>query len=225
MLDRRKLLFGFVPAAALSSASNVANAAAEKQSAEFSPSYFSEEEWRFINAAVARLIPSDGDGPGAIETGIPEFIDKQMEAPYGHGAYYYMQGPFVTDAPPTLGFQLKYTPREMYRVGIAAANKALLNDGGSVFADLKVDKQDAFLEQLEKGLVSLEEIPAAAFFAQLLENTREGYLSDPQYGGNRGMAAWKWIGFPGARADFTDWIDRPGQLYPIGPVAIRGTRL
>jgi gluconate 2-dehydrogenase gamma chain len=225
MLDRRKLLLGFVPAAAFSSASNVASAAAEKQSAEFSPSYFSEEEWRFINAAVARLIPSDGDGPGAIETGVPEFIDRQMEAPYGHGAYYYMQGPFITDATPTLGFQLKYTPREMYSVGIAAVNKALLNNGGSVFADLKVDKQDAFLEQLEKGLVSLEEIPAAAFFAQLLENTREGYLSDPQYGGNRGMAAWKWIGFPGARADFTDWIDRPGQLYPLGPVAIRGSRL
>jgi gluconate 2-dehydrogenase gamma chain len=225
MLDRRKLLLGFVPAAAFSSASNVASAVAEKQIAEFSPSYFSEDEWRFINAAVARLIPSDGDGPGAIETGVPEFIDRQMEAPYGHGAYYYMQGPFVTDAPPTLGFQLKYTPREMYRVGIAAVNKALLNDGGSAFTDLKVDKQDAFLKQLEKGLVSLEEIPAAAFFAQLLENTREGYLSDPQYGGNRGMAAWKWIGFPGARADFTDWIDRPGQLYPLGPAAIRGSRL
>ena len=25
------------------------------------------------------------------------------------------------------------------------------------------------------------------------------------------MAAWKWIGFPGARADFTDWIDQAGQ--------------
>jgi gluconate 2-dehydrogenase gamma chain len=189
------------------------------------PSYFSEEEWRFINASVARLIPSDGDGPGAIETGVPEFIDRQMEAPYGHGAYYYMQGPFVPDAPPTLGFQLKYTPREMYRVGIAAVNKALLNDGESAFADLTLVKQDAFLKRLEKGLVSLGEIPAAAFFAQLLENTREGYLSDPQYGGNRGMAAWKWIGFPGARADFTDWIDRPGQFYPLGPVAIRGSRL
>jgi len=163
--------------------------------------------------------------PRAIETGVPEFIDRQMEAPYGHGAYYYMQGPFVPDAPPTLGFQLKYTPREVYRVGIAAANSALLSDGESDFAGLTLVKQDAFLERLEKGLVSLSEIPSAAFFAQLLENTREGYLSDPQYGGNRGMAAWKWIGFPGARADFTDWIDRPGQHYPLGPVAIRGTRL
>src|ERR1700728_3780323 len=164
MLNRRKLLLGLAPAAILPSASATSLAAAsETKNADFAPSFFSPDEWRFVNAAVARLIPSDGDGPGAIETGVPEFIDRQMEAPYGHGAYYYMQGPFVTDAPPTLGFQLKYTPREMYRVGIAAVNKALLNDGGSVFPDLKVDKQDAFLEQLEKGLVSLEEIPAAAF--------------------------------------------------------------
>jgi hypothetical protein len=44
MLDRRGLLLGFVPAAALSSALNIAGAATEKQSVEFSPSYFSEEE-------------------------------------------------------------------------------------------------------------------------------------------------------------------------------------
>ena len=65
-------------------------------------------------------------------------------------------------------------------------------------------------------------IPPRSFFAQLLTNTREGYFADPQYGGNRGMAAWKWIGFPGARADFTDWIDQAGKVYPYGPVSIAG---
>jgi gluconate 2-dehydrogenase gamma chain len=57
-----------------------------------------------------------------------------------------------------------------------------------------------------------------------LENAREGYFADPLHGGNRGMAAWKWIGFPGARADFTDWIDQAGKNYPYGPVAISGAR-
>ena len=41
-------------------------------------------QWRFINAAVGRLIPSDNPGPGGVETGVPEFIDRQMESPYGH---------------------------------------------------------------------------------------------------------------------------------------------
>jgi gluconate 2-dehydrogenase gamma chain len=225
MLNRRKLILGLAPAAILPAApARPVMAASETRSADFAPSFFSPDEWRFINAAVARLIPSDGKGPGGVETGVPEFIDRQMEAPYGHGAYFYMQGPFHPDAAPTLGYQLQYAPREIYRVGIADANKSSLGSGGKSFADLTLDQQDGFLEQMERGKISFERIPAAVFFAQLLENAREGYLADPMYGGNRGMAAWKWIGFPGARADFTDWINRPGSHYPLGPVAIQGTR-
>jgi gluconate 2-dehydrogenase gamma chain len=226
MLNRRKLILALAPAALLPTASATSQAPVNgTKNTDFVPSFFSPDEWRFINAAVARLIPSDGNGPGGVETGVPEFIDRQMEAPYGHGAYFYMQGPFHPDAPPTLGYQLQYTPREVYRVGIADANKSSLSSSGKSFADLTSDKQDELLKLMEKGGVSFERIPAASFFAQLLENTREGYLADPMYGGNRGMAAWKWIGFPGARADFTDWINRPGSPYPLGPVAIQGARL
>ena len=224
MLNRRRLIFSLAPAAILPTASTTSLAANETKNAEFVPSFFSPDEWRFINAAVSRLIPSDGNGPGGIETGVPEFIDRQMEAPYGHGAYFYMQGPFHPDAAPTLGYQLQYAPREIYRVGIADANKNSLGSSGKSFADLTAGEQDGFLEKMEKGQIAFERIPAASFFSQLLENTREGYLADPMYGGNRDMAAWKWIGFPGARADFTDWINRPGSPYPLGSVAIQGAR-
>ena len=224
MLNRRKLILALAPAAILPTASTTSIAAVnETGNANFAPSFFSPDEWRFINAAVARLIPGDGNGPGGIETGVPEFIDRQMEAPYGHGAYFYMQGPFHPDAAPTLGYQLQYTPREIYRVGIADANKSSLDSSGKSFADLTPDKQDGFLEQTEKGKISFERIPAASFFAQLLENIREGYLADPIYGGNRGMAAWKWIGFPGARADFTDWIEQTGIALPARPRRHQGS--
>src|ERR1700760_4127915 len=106
--------------------------------------------------------------PGGIETGVPEFIDRQMEAPYGHGAYFYMQGPFHPEAPPTLGYQLQYTPREIYRAGIADANKSSTGSSGKSFADLTPDKQDEFLGQMEKGKIAFEKIPATSFFAQLL---------------------------------------------------------
>jgi hypothetical protein len=46
-------------------------------------------------------------GPGGVEAGVPVFIDRQLDLPYGHGAYFYMQGPFHPDAHPTLGYQLK----------------------------------------------------------------------------------------------------------------------
>lgn len=38
------------------------------------------------------------------------------------------------------------------------------------------------------------------------------------------MAAWRMVGFPGARADFTDWMDKPGAPYPLGPVSIGGRK-
>jgi gluconate 2-dehydrogenase gamma chain len=227
-INRRDLLIGASPTATLmilrAATADCAVAQTSATTSNYAPTFFNPIEWSFINAAVSRLIPSDGPGPGGLETGVPEFIDRQMELPYGHGAYFYLQGPFRPDAPATLGYQLRYTPRELYRSGIAAANVACQTAAGKVFAALSPDEQDRFLSSLETNQVQLSGPPAAAFFAQLLENTREGYFADPLYGGNRGMAAWKWIGFPGARADFTDWIDQAGQKYPYGPVAIDGKR-
>jgi gluconate 2-dehydrogenase gamma chain len=188
----------------------------------YSPTYFHAAEWAFINAAVARLIPSEGEGPGGLEAGVPEFIDRQMELPYGHGAYFYLKGPFLEDSPPSLGYQLRFTPREIYRLGIAAGNSATQASRGKDFAQLPATDQDRFLAAMEKGEETFTTVPAAVFFAQLLTNAKEGYFSDPLYGGNRGMVAWKWIGFPGARADFTDWIDQAGRRYPYGPVSISG---
>jgi gluconate 2-dehydrogenase gamma chain len=223
-LDRRQFLRDVVPAATLGTlaASACSNSPATPTSSRYAPTYFSSAEWAFIHAAVGRLIPSAGDGPGAVDAGVPEFIDRQMELPYGHGAYFYMKGPFLDNTPPTLGYQLRYTPREIYRLGIAAANSATQKSQGKDFAQLPAADQDRFLTALEKGEAAFSTVPATVFFSQLLTNTREGYFADPLYGGNRGLVAWKWIGFPGARADFTDWIDQAGRRYPYGAVSING---
>jgi Gluconate 2-dehydrogenase subunit 3 len=50
---------------------------------DYTPAYFNAAEWTFIRSACARLIPSDGDGPGAIEAQVPVFIDKQMAGEFG----------------------------------------------------------------------------------------------------------------------------------------------
>ena len=191
---------------------------------KYLPVFFNDAEWTFVNAAVDRLIPADAQGPGGVETGVPVFIDRQMDMPYGHGAYFYMQGPFHTDAPPSLGYQLQFSPREIYRLGIAAANNACKQASGRAFSDLQQPDQEQFLASLEKGTVALQGPPAATFFEQLLTNTREGYFADRMYGGNRGMGGRKMIGFPGARADFTDWMNQQGRAYPYGPTAINGSR-
>ncbi|MDB5955273.1 gluconate 2-dehydrogenase subunit 3 family protein [Ramlibacter sp.] len=227
--DRRKFLKGAaaVPAALLlageaSLLSPPAAAARPARSEAYEPVYFTPAEWAFINAATDRLIPSDEHGPGAVDLNVPEFIDRQMETEYGHGGLWYLQGPFHPEADATLGYQLRYSPRDFYRVAIAEINLACRQAHDKDFADLPAAMQDVVLSALEKNAIPLASTRASEFFIQLLANTREGYFADPMYGGNRAMGGWKMIGFPGARADFKDWSARPGQVYPLGPVSIRG---
>ncbi|WP_198972249.1 gluconate 2-dehydrogenase subunit 3 family protein [Xylophilus sp. ASV27] len=222
-----------VPVAALSSAGctqQTPTASAVPPPAEataapstpYSPSFFSAPEWAFVQAAVARLIPADDTVPGAIEAGVPEFIDRQMDAAFGHAALWYMQGPFV-ESPPEFGYQGKLPPRDVYRAGIEACDAYCKRTfEGKAFAQLDTGQQDQVLKGLESGEVALDGISATTFFGFLLQNTKEGYLSDPIHGGNKNAAAWKMIGFPGARADFADWVGRPGVAYPLPPVSISG---
>ena len=220
---RRAFLQGTSAGVAILSPALLTGAAEQSaQATTYVPHFFTKSEWNFIGAAVDRLIPADAAGPGGVEAGVPEFLDRQLDSPYGYGAFAYMQGPFLPDSPPQLGYQLSYTPRELYRLGIAAADAQSRKLHDRLFFELEPARQEDFLTQLEHGAVQLSGPPAQAFFEQLLANVKEGYFADPIYGGNRHMGAWKMIGFPGARADFTDWIDQPGKVYPYGPVSIAG---
>jgi gluconate 2-dehydrogenase gamma chain len=184
--------------------------------------WFTDAEAAFITAAVARLIPADELGPGAVEAGVPTFIDRQLAGPYGSGQRWYMQGPWSAGLP-TQGYQTRLTPAGIYRTAIRAVDAAVVRESrGASFAKLAAADQDAFLQRLEKGDVALDGIDAKAFFAQLLQNTLEGFWSDPIYGGNRDLVGWKLIGFPGARYDQTDFVAQHGQKYPLPPVGLKG---
>jgi gluconate 2-dehydrogenase gamma chain len=190
----------------------------------FSPRYFTQEEWAFLQAACGRLIPADQNGPGAVELGVPEFIDREMDGPFGHAATWYMQGPFAS-ALPEFGYQSPLTPRAVYRAGIAAVNAHCRHlFGNKSFSELSSTTQDSLLSDLEKGALDFDNVSGKSFFGFLLQNTKEGYLADPIHGGNRNMESWKMIGFPGARADFLDWVNKHGVRYPLGPVSVSGRK-
>lgn len=190
---------------------------------QYQPEYLNAAEWSFIMAATARLIPSDGDGPGAIEARVPVFIDRQLAGDFGAGADWYMKGPHNPAATPLAGYQTPLTPAQVYREGIAAFDAWCLATHGAKFAELKPETQDQALTALQGGKVGLTP-ELRDFFSLLLGNTKEGYFADPKYGGNHGMAAWSYIGFPGARAAFTEWVDQHNVRYPLGPVSISGER-
>lgn len=185
------------------------------------PRFFTPAEWAFLLAACDRLIPADENGPGALALDVPRFIDMQMDTPYAHGAQWYMQAPFVP-GPDNLGYQLPHAPRDLYRRGIAGMNAHAATRHGRPFASLAPALQDDLLRGAENGSMTFGDLPSAAFFDQLLANVMEGAFSDPIHGGNTGLGGWTMLGFPGARADFMDWVDRYGAHYPLGSVSISG---
>ena len=60
------------------------------------------QEVEAIDAIVDRLIPADELGPGGKQAGCTIFIDRQLASPYGNHDTLYMQGPFPSNALPSL---------------------------------------------------------------------------------------------------------------------------
>jgi gluconate 2-dehydrogenase gamma chain len=185
----------------------------------YQPAFFTQSEWAFLNAACARLIPADELGPGAVEAGVPQFIDRQMATPWADGGLWYMQGPFL-QAKPEFGYQSALTPKQTYRIGIKAIDALA---GGKGFAGLDAGQQDEMLKKIEAGTLTSPDISLKSFFALLLKNVQEGFFGDPLYGGNKDMAGWKLIGHPGVRADYLEWVGE-AKPYPYGPVSLYGKR-
>jgi gluconate 2-dehydrogenase gamma chain len=184
--------------------------------------FFTPAEAAFIEAVTARLIPTDALGPGAREAGVAIFIDRQLAGEFGRGGRWYMQGPWGPGEP-TQGYQTRLTPAGVYRAAIRAIDAQVGREGKAAsFAKLAAADQDGFLQRLEKGQVQLQGVETKTFFDMLLQNTIEGFWSDPIYGGNRDMVGWKLIGFPGARYDHSPFVSQYGKPYPLPPVGLKG---
>jgi len=184
--------------------------------------YFTQPESAFVDAAVARLIPTDELGPGAREAHVTLFIDHQLAGPYGRAERWYMLGPWATGTKEQ-GYQLKFTPAQLYRAAIVEIdNYCRQTLSKRIFAELDSTTQDKTLHDLENGKIALSGAPPKDFFAMLLQNTIEGFLSDPMYGGNRNFVGWKLVGFPGPRYNYIDEIRHFGAPYSQPTVGLMG---
>ena len=204
-----------------------AQAEGNKNLSEYQPEFFTADEWQFVVAACARLIPEEGNGPGALACHVPVFIDRQLLGEFGEATRWYMDGPHDPNAAPQRGFQSPYTPAEIYRRGIAELNDWCRDQhNGATFTALSEATQDEVLTALDEGDVTLPSFNGKLFFDFLLQNTKEGYFADPTYGGNYGMQSWVYVGFPGARGAFLEWAQtaQHNKAYPLGPVDIEGHR-
>jgi gluconate 2-dehydrogenase gamma chain len=177
-------------------------------------------EHAFFVAAADTIIPADELSPSGSDCGVANFIDRQLAGAYGSGARLYRQGPFPKGKP-ELGYQLPLTPREFFRAGVAAANEFTRNAWAKDFDRLNEEQRIAVLKAMEEGKAEFKGLSSAMFFNALLQITMEGFFADPIYGGNRDMASWKMVGYPGLPATYRhDIRTYLGKIYDKPPRSI-----
>lgn len=137
--------------------------------------FFTAEEAKEIDAIASRIIPTD-DSPGAHEAGVVYFIDRGLST-------------FSVD------------DQKTYREGLPElqARVADIFTGASKFSALTPEQQDevlhSFDDQNEPQRRRYRPRPGAQnFFDTVRWHTINGFLIDPDYGGNRDGAGWKVIG-------------------------------
>lgn len=182
--------------------------------------FFTAAERACVRAISARLIPSDENGPGADEADVVTFIDRQLAGFYGRGERWYMKGPFP-EGTEQQGYQFESPPAGLYRKALAALDEhCRRTHDGKAFNELDAVGQDGILSAMEEGEIDFEGVSASAFFQLVLDNTIEGFFSDPIYGGNRDMVGWRLVGFPGARYDYREYVERHNENLGLEPISI-----
>ena len=179
-------------------------------------------EARAAEAIADRIIPPDPQTPGGKDVGCAVFLDRQLAGPYGQQEGLYNAPPFRAGGKQQ-GPQSEDGPAQKYRKALAALDHLCQSKySGKAFAELAEGDQDAVLKGLESGELKLDGADGKEFMEHAVKDIQMGFFADPIYGGNRDMAAWKMIGFPGARYNYLDWVNRHNERFPLPPVSITG---
>jgi gluconate 2-dehydrogenase gamma chain len=223
-LNRRSLLLaaGTAPAAVLPVANSPVAAAepAAKTTAPAAMLVLTDTEAAFLAASADCMIPADALSPSGSDCGVVTYIDGQLASAWGGGARLYRDGPHP-EGTPQQGTQTLMTPREILTTGITEANNWCRATHGATFDAISPELRLTALQQIEAGTAHFEAIRPQTFFNLLLDLTMEGMFADPIYGGNRDLAGWKLLGFPGLPATYADKIDAyRGKRYDAAPRSI-----
>ncbi len=178
------------------------------------------EDFETLAYATERIYPADDNGPGAIELGVPYFIDKQLAGYWGSNAKTYMGAPFDPSKSDTHGLQTKFNRGDIFIQGLRKMQEVSQNEYGDAFINLEGEQQDEILQAFESGDIEMKGMNAGTFFAALRATTIEGVYADPVYGGNKNMEGWKMIGYPGPRMGWTNEIESK-EFLEKEPMSLR----
>ena len=128
---------------------------------------------RTLEAFIDRLIPRDENGPGAVDAGAQNYIDRQLAG--------YLSG-----------------EKDTFIAGLEAVDAYARRAQGAPLAELSAEKRDLVLTAIDTN--TAEGLPTGrAFFNRARRLTLEGMFGDPYYGGNKNFAGWDLIKYPGPR--------------------------
>jgi len=201
--------------------------------------FFTAGQAAVIEAATARIAPGPADDPaeaghpGAREADVTGYIDTMLGALGsldgtvldGAVPLVFAGGPWSnrhTSGPDLMAHFAALDPvaqiawrrrltgwQQQYRQGIATLDKL----AGGDFTKASHAKQDKILTMSS----------VSSFTSLLFEHTIEGLYGAPEYGGNRGLAGWKEIGFPGdiqPRGYTADEVSRSDGHDPVEDTGI-----
>jgi gluconate 2-dehydrogenase gamma chain len=168
-MTRRRVLAGatLIPLAA------IRRAEAQQPAPALTPAMtpaLTTDQRKTLDAFVDRIIPKDELGPGAVECGVGDYIDRCL------ADYLAAEKPLFLD-------------------GLANLDVFALRTQGIAFASLTADKQDAVLTAIDNNQAP----NLRGFFNRARRLTLEGMFGDPVYGGNKNFAGWDLIRYPGAK--------------------------
>jgi len=149
-------------------------------------------EMDILDAVVARLIPTDTNGPGATEARATHYIDR------------------------ALGGALA-SSRAAYTSGLAALDRYARSSRGAAFTQLSATDQDSVLIDVETGAATGFTGSSAAFFSLVLSHTHQGTFGDPYYGGNANFVGWDLVAYPGVRTMVTAGEQQQLEKHTLKP--------
>ena len=80
---------------------------------------------------------------------------------------------------PGQGYQLPFTPAELFRNALRAIDDDVKKRGDTTFDKLPGADQDAYLESLQTGSQDMNGVTAHTFFESMKVMTIEGFFNEP----------------------------------------------
>ena len=145
--------------------------------------HFTADEAELLEAIADHIIPSDDEGPGALEARAVRYIDRAL-------------GGALADS------------LDAYRSGLAAFDQYCRSSRDGSFMNLSDIERTSVLIDIETGAATGTVVgfvgSSVVFFEMIRSHVIQGTFSDPFYGGNANFVGWDLINYPGVRTAVTE---------------------